>query len=981
MNAQLQQVLGDASSLAWAAGVSFVGAALLTAWARRAAFGWGMLDHPNARSSHDRPIPRTGGLAVFLATMAGVVSVGSFDRLSYVAFFLGLAGITAVGFRDDRRALSPLARFVFQTVLAAFFVGFAGGIERLPLPASADLALGFLGKPLAVVWIVAVVNFYNFLDGIDGLAGLQAVITGLGIAAVGFDGLATVAGVALAGASLGFLLHNWSPARVFLGDAGSGLMGFAFAALPLLAPAESRGAAVVFVATCLFFFLADAVFTLARRIARGARFYEAHREHLYQRLVVSGLSHATVASGLGAAAALVTTAALALGAAVGLLVASALFLGEVGLVAWRGASSPVRRARWRQALIDLGYRLGRGRYALLLLLDSAVIACAFYTGFLVRFEGRIPPDRLAEFPRYLPLLLAIRLPLHFAFGLHRWSFRLSGLHEAARIVLATATGTAFFAASFYFLQRRALDVTVGPPRAVIAIEFLVTTALLLAMRFSPRFTLTWLHERRLPIGGFRIRALIVGAGSAGDLLLRDLQRSAEHAYEVVGFVDDDPGKRGISIGGRPVLGSLADIPALAARRGVRELLFAIPRLPAARVREVLQSCEGLKLGYKILPVSFAYLSDRVSVEMLQALAPEDLLPRHEVEFDDDELKALVRARGVLVTGAAGSIGSEICRQLSSHGPRRLVLVDINENGLYFLYRQLKDQWPEVEVRAEVADIRDRDRLFQLLREYRPEDVFHAAAHKHVPLMEYAPEEAVKNNVAGCRHIVAAAREAGVERFVLISSDKAVEPSSVMGASKRICEMLIRAEAASSRTRFTAVRFGNVLGSAGSVVPLFKAQIAAGGPVSVTHPEMRRYLMTIPEAVGLVLLSGLSDYADLCVLDMGEPIRILDLARLMITGSGLIPDRDIEIKITGLRPGEKLDERLMTEEEEKRSILVRPRIRGVSAFPPPAGFAAGLDRLEALAAAGDRAGVREALGRLVPTYVPTMGTEEIVSADF
>jgi FlaA1/EpsC-like NDP-sugar epimerase len=308
-------------------------------------------------------------------------------------------------------------------------------------------------------------------------------------------------------------------------------------------------------------------------------------------------------------------------------------------------------------------------------------------------------------------------------------------------------------------------------------------------------------------------------------------------------------------------------------------------------------------------------------------------------------------------------------------------VDINENGLYFLYRQLKDQWPEVEVRAEVADIRDRDRLFQLLREYRPEDVFHAAAHKHVPLMEYAPEEAVKNNVAGCRHIVAAAREAGVERFVLISSDKAVEPSSVMGASKRICEMLIRAEAASSRTRFTAVRFGNVLGSAGSVVPLFKAQIAAGGPVSVTHPEMRRYLMTIPEAVGLVLLSGLSDYADLCVLDMGEPIRILDLARLMITGSGLIPDRDIEIKITGLRPGEKLDERLMTEEEEKRSILVRPRIRGVSAFPPPAGFAAGLDRLEALAAAGDRAGVREALGSLVPTYVPTMGTEEIVSADF
>jgi FlaA1/EpsC-like NDP-sugar epimerase len=397
------------------------------------------------------------------------------------------------------------------------------------------------------------------------------------------------------------------------------------------------------------------------------------------------------------------------------------------------------------------------------------------------------------------------------------------------------------------------------------------------------------------------------------------------------------------------------------------------------LRAILQSCEGLKLGYKVLPVSFAYLSDQIRVNMLHALAPEDLLPRHEVQFDEAELRSLLQGRRVLVTGAAGSIGSEICRQVASHGPRTLALVDINENGLYFLYRHLTEQHPDIEIAAEVADIRDRTRLFQLMKERRPQVVFHAAAHKHVPLMEFAPEEAVKNNVAGCRHMVDAARETRVERFVLISSDKAVEPSSVMGASKRICEMIIRAQAGHSSTRFAAVRFGNVLGSAGSVVPLFKAQIAAGGPVTVTHPDMRRFLMTIPEAVGLVLLAGLATPADLCVLEMGEPIRILDLARLMITSAGLVPDRDIQITITGLRPGEKLDERLMTAEEEARSFVARERIRGVNASPAPADLLPRLERLEALAAAGDRPGVRAAIVELIPSYVAT-GVPELASVE-
>jgi glycosyltransferase WbpL len=338
-------------SLVWAGVTSFLCALGFTFWARRAALRLGMLDHPNARSSHVRPTPRTGGIAIFLAVIAGLAwrGPGVIDTPAHGAFLLGLAGITAVGFWDDRRGLSPFVRLAFQTTLAAVFVGFAGGLDRLPLPPPWDLPLGWLGMPMAILWIVAVINFYNFIDGIDGLAGLQAVVTGLGLAALGFDPLASVAGISLAGASLGFLAHNWSPARIFLGDAGSGLLGFAFAALPLLAPRESRAATVLFAAISLWFFLADAVWTLARRVARGDRWYEAHREHLYQRLAHSGLSHAFVTTGLGTAASLVTVAALLGwgGPVFALGLAALLFGGEVVLVQWRTRRQPPETAAVR----------------------------------------------------------------------------------------------------------------------------------------------------------------------------------------------------------------------------------------------------------------------------------------------------------------------------------------------------------------------------------------------------------------------------------------------------------------------------------------------------------------------------------------------------------------------------------------------------------------------------------------------------------
>jgi FlaA1/EpsC-like NDP-sugar epimerase len=612
------------------------------------------------------------------------------------------------------------------------------------------------------------------------------------------------------------------------------------------------------------------------------------------------------------------------------------------------------------------------RHVVLLGVDSAIIAVSYYTAYALRFDNHIPSDRLLEYRRTLLMLLAVRLPVHFAFGIHRWSFRLSGLHEAARVVAATLTASAGFVSLFFFVQRAVVDIGIGPPRAVIVIEFFITTAMMGALRFSPRFVHTWFLDRVRSRAG-KVRTLIVGAGSAGELLLRDLHRSDEHRYDVIGFVDDNAAKWGASIGGRLVLGSIDDLPEIARRRDVHKLLFAIPRLPAARLRAVLSGCADLKLKYKSLPVSFAYLNDRVSASMLQELKPEDLLSRNQVPFDTDERRSLIEGRHILVTGAAGSIGGELCRQIAAYSPARLVLVDIDENGLYYLFRELEHRYPHVALPVEVADIRDELKMRQVVRQYRPQDVFHAAAHKHVPLLERAPEEAIKNNVSGTRFVAQAAAAFGVERFLLISTDKAVNPAGVMGASKRIAELVVRDQAARSSTHFGSVRFGNVLGSAGSVVPLFKTQIAQGGPVTVTHPDCSRYLMTISEAVGLVLLAGLKQYGHLCILEMGEPIRILDLARLMITLAGLVPDEDIRIVFTGLRAGEKIHEQLMTEDEAARGHRLHDMIRAIDVDPPSADVTAQIERLEAMALSGDREGTLALLESIVPSYGAASGT--------
>jgi FlaA1/EpsC-like NDP-sugar epimerase len=600
---------------------------------------------------------------------------------------------------------------------------------------------------------------------------------------------------------------------------------------------------------------------------------------------------------------------------------------------------------------------GPHRPLLVLALDGSIACFSLWTAMFLRFEGEISEKYREALPAFLVLLVGSRVLASGTFRVHRWSFRFSSLADGARVGVAGVFGTGAFLASLYLLGH------LEPPRSVVILELLLTTLLMAALRFSPRLAGMYATDWLLSHSDGAVRTIIVGAGSAGEMLLRDLQRSRAHRYQVVGFVDDDRRKRKMVVGGKTVLGGIDELPLLARRHQVEQVLLAIPRLHGRRIRQILSLCADLKLRFKILPASFVNLAQRAPSAVMQDLTPEDLLPREPIDVNGGNGSLPIHGRSALVTGAGGSIGSEICTQLLKSGLAKLVMVDINENPLYMMKYRFERDFPGASVSIEVADIRDQGRMRTLFGRYRPQDVFHAAAHKHVPLMESAPCEAVKNNVLGTRNVAEAAGACGAQRFVYISTDKAVRPTSVMGASKRVGEEIVLSMSRRYATRFCCVRFGNVLGSAGSVVPLFREQIAAGGPVLVTHPEVRRYFMTIGEAIALVLKVTYSDYEGLCVLDMGEQIRILDLARNMITMLGLVPDQDIQIIFTGLRPGEKLFEELLTEEEE-RTRRVDGKILLAESPPPHKELDARVQELVEAAGADDAARVRGLLFKLV-----------------
>ena len=549
----------------------------------------------------------------------------------------------------------------------------------------------------------------------------------------------------------------------------------------------------------------------------------------------------------------------------------------------------------------------RSRSLLVLATHLSLIIGAHLSAFALRFEGEVPSPFDRMMWRYLPLVLAIYWGGLWLFGIQSGLWRYVGLHDLRRIFWASlASSGALWVFTHLVLGQ------VQYPRSVIVLTGLLSGVYIAGIRLVVRWFREWLQI----VGPTARRVLIVGAGHAGELLARDMMSDPSFNSRPVGFIDDDPVKRKMKIHGVPVIGTIADIKRAADRLEVHEIIVALPSAGTGTKQKILAASEGCTAPIKILPNVKQLLGDPVSLQQVRAMSLEDLLQREPIQTDRQELHPLIAGKTVLVTGAGGSIGSELCRQIASYQPESLVLFERYENSLHALLLELRATFPEVGVLPVIGDVTSFERVAEVFQKTGPNLVFHAAAHKHVPLMELNPKEAVRNNVLGTRTVAEAALAAGVDRFVLISTDKAVNPTSVMGVTKRIAEQVIQGFKGVGRTKFTVVRFGNVLGSNGSVVPLFAEQIRKGGPITVTDPEIKRFFMTIPEAVQLVLqASVLGQGGEVFVLDMGDQIKIVDLARNMIVLSGLVPGKDIEIVFTGLRPGEKLYEELFDGDEQ------------------------------------------------------------------
>ena len=614
-----------------------------------------------------------------------------------------------------------------------------------------------------------------------------------------------------------------------------------------------------------------------------------------------------------------------------------------------------------------------------LVVYGSLAAGSLWFAYEMRFTGAnvvgAEPAKVEAFLQtQRPAALLWVVPLKFLLlglaGQFRGVFYYFRLHAALRMAGALATATLLMLLLPEVAGAVTATATFSLPRGVTLVDFNLSLLLFVGFRVSIRALRERFSGQEAPAGVVE-RLVVVGAGRSGEQLVAELRSRRGHGLEPVCFVDDDLAKHGLTIHGLPVAGSPEAIPQLVEKFGVTEVILALPSNSAKRIREIsaIASRQGLRV--RVVPSMADLAGGRVRATDLRAVSVEDLLGRQPAQLDDAAIGSMIAGRTVLVTGAGGSIGQEICRQVAARNPGRLLLLDQCEVLLYQTEQALVAAGAGALITPLVGDVTDEARLREVFTRFRPELVLHAAAHKHVPLMESQPGEALKNNVLGTALLARLASEHGVEQFVLISSDKAVNPTNVMGASKRLSELVIQGLQArpANRTRFVAVRFGNVLASSGSVIPLFRQQIAEGGPVTVTHPDVKRYFMTIPEAVGLVLQSATQgEGGDILVLEMGEPLRIVDLARQLIELSGFRPDVDIEIKIIGLRPGEKLVEELQLEGEHYRPTT-HPRIRRfVGARPDPAA----LDRLLADVRALlplERAACKQGLRALLPVYVP------------
>lgn len=602
------------------------------------------------------------------------------------------------------------------------------------------------------------------------------------------------------------------------------------------------------------------------------------------------------------------------------------------------------------------------RMMILLLVDITVIQFSSFMGLWMRFDMRlssIPGNYVDSVLTYAALNTCMTIVIFYVMRLYSSMWSVAGIREVCHIVLACGMASLCQIAGMTMLQ-----LTV--PRSYFAISFIILTGCEGVVRLSYRIYRALFRRYG---GGEDSRVLIVGAGTSGSVILKEMETSELAHGKVVCFADDDKNKIGKFLNGVPIAGNRYDIPQLVEKYRVDRIYVAVPSAPAQEVKKILEICRETDCQLKILPGIYQLLNGEVSVSKLREVQIEDLLGRDPIRVNLDEIMGYVSNKVILVTGGGGSIGSELCRQIASHNPKKLIILDIYENNAYEIQQELKRNYPGLDLEVLIGSVRNTHRINSIFEHYRPQIVYHAAAHKHVPLMEDSPNEAIKNNVFGTYKTAKAASRYGAERFVLISTDKAVNPTNIMGASKRMCEMVVQMLNRESETDFVAVRFGNVLGSNGSVIPLFKRQIAEGGPVTVTHPDIIRYFMTIPEAVSLVLQAGAyAKGGEIFVLDMGEPVRILDLAKNLIRLSGYTPGEDIMIEFTGLRPGEKLYEELLMDEEGLQDTPNRLIHIGKPIDFDEELFRHQLDELYE-EANRDEMGIKAAVQRIVTTYRP------------
>lgn len=604
----------------------------------------------------------------------------------------------------------------------------------------------------------------------------------------------------------------------------------------------------------------------------------------------------------------------------------------------------------------------RNRMILLCGVDILTIIIHSYLSLILRYElhySWIPKEYIHSMKSYLPIGIISTLVIFMILNLYNsvWSF--AGLRELTMIGVACFLSTV---CQGFGMQLLVLPV----PRSFHVFYFFLLLSTTVLTRFSYRIYWVLKSGLRKPQGHV-YHTLVIGAGEAGSMIIQELKYSAHLNSKVVGVIDDNPHKKGKLIHGVRILGGRERILDVAKKYEVDEIILAIPSASPKVTRDILRICNQTTCKLKILPGMYQLITEDVSVSKLRDVSIEDLLGRDPIKVDLESVRGFIEGRCIMVTGGGGSIGSELCRQIAKYKPSRLIIFDIYENNAYDIQQELKLNHPELNLTVLIGSVRNTSRIESVIETYRPDVIYHAAAHKHVPLMEDSPNEAIKNNVFGTYKTARAADKFGVKRFVLISTDKAVNPTNIMGASKRMCEMIIQTFNRYSKTEYVAVRFGNVLGSNGSVIPLFKRQMAAGGPLTVTHPDIIRYFMTIPEAVSLVLEAGaFAKGGEIFVLDMGEPVKIADLAKNLIRLSGYTLGVDMDIKYTGLRPGEKLYEELLVKEEGIQKTDNNLIYIGKPLEFNEVHFLSGLRELEE-AAMNESLNVKQIVSEIVPTY--------------